>query len=173
MKYPNTFYTAALSAFLVVPFAIRFLAPVMEPYPAVLLPAGAGKIKTAENQLDFEQTAIYGKAAGRDEWTRLVPSQFLDPIPPEFFPPLAQRYFGLSPRESGQSWTRLGFVTTDGRKIREDDVKNAKAWFRARLNASGCDDKLLRITEEIVTFRRSDAAEIAVRYQNDKLFELR
>jgi hypothetical protein len=97
MKYPNVLYTTVLSAFLLVPFAIRYFAPLLEPYPAVLLPAGAESIKTTEGQIDFGRTAIYGRVPGRDAWTSLSPSQFLNPIPPEFFGPLARRYFGLSP----------------------------------------------------------------------------
>ena len=85
MKYPNILYTALLSGFLLVPFAIREFAPTLEPYPAVLLPSGAGLIKTAD-QMDFDRTAIYGRVAGRDDWTRLFPSQFLNPVPAEFFP---------------------------------------------------------------------------------------
>jgi len=96
MKYPNILYTALLSGILLVPFAIREFAPTLEPYPAVLLPSGGGLIKTAD-QMDFDRISIYGRVAGRDDWIRLSPSQFLNPVPAEFFLPLAQRYFGLSP----------------------------------------------------------------------------
>jgi hypothetical protein len=174
MKYPNMLYTALLSAFLVVPFAICFLAPALEPYPAVILPGGGGRIKTTEDQMDFGRISIYGRVAGRDAWTRLSPPKFLSPIPAEFFPPLVQRNFGLSPVGPIAIRTRVGVVITiDTRKVGEEEVKNAKQWFRARLNGSGCDDNVLRITQEVVTFRPSDGAEIAVRSENDKVFELR
>ena len=173
MKYPNILYTALLSGFLLVPFAIREFAPTLEPYPAVLLPSGAGLIKTAD-QMDFDRTAIYGRVAGRDDWTRLCPSRFLNPVPADFFPPLAQRYFGLSAMGPITHTIRGGVVIRiDTHKISEEDVNNAKRWLRGRLNGSGCDDRALRITQEVVTLRRSDGTEIAVRYQNDKVFELR
>jgi len=89
MKYPDLGYTTRLSAFLLVPFAIRTLAPTLEPYPAVLLPAGTGTIKMTGGQIDLDRIAICGRAAGSDAWTRLSPSQFLNPIPPQFFPILA------------------------------------------------------------------------------------
>jgi hypothetical protein len=146
----------------------------LEPYPAVLLPSYAGRIKAAEDQMDFDRTGIYGKLAGRDTWTRLVPAQFLHPIAPEFFPPLAQRYFGLSPVEPVTNLTKFGLViTTNTRKVGEEEVRNAKQWFRARLNEMGCDANVLRITQEVVTVRRSDGAEIALRYKNEKVLELR
>ena len=85
MKYPNILYTALLSGFLLVPFAIREFAPTLEPYPAVLLPSGAETIKTAD-QMDFDRIAIYGRVVGHDDWTRLFPSQFLSPVPPNFSP---------------------------------------------------------------------------------------
>jgi hypothetical protein len=94
MKYPDSVYTTLLSAFLLVPFAIRTLAPTLEPYPAVLLPSGAGTIRMTGGQIDLDRIAIYGKTAGSDAWTRLSPSRFLSPIPPQYFPALAQRSFG-------------------------------------------------------------------------------
>jgi hypothetical protein len=174
MKYPNTVYTALLSVFLVVPFAIATLAPVLEPYPAVLLPTGGGRIQTTGDQMDWGRTSIYGKVAGGDAWTRLSPPEFLSPIPPEFFSTLVQRYFGLSPVGPIANRTRIGVVITiDPRKVPEEEVKNAKQWLSARLKESGCDDSVLRISQEVVTFRRSDGAEIAVRSENDKVFDLR
>ena len=59
-------YTTLLSAFLLVPFAVSYLAPTLEPYPAVLLPSGAGIIKTTGDQIDLDRMAVYGRAAGRD-----------------------------------------------------------------------------------------------------------
>ena len=173
MRYPNLLYTALLSVFLLVPFAMRFLAPILEPYPAVLLPSGGGLIKVAD-QMDFDRSAIYGRVAGRDDWTRLSPSHFLDPIPPQYFPPLAQRYFGLVPVGQISNRTKVGVaITITPRRVSEEEVRDAKQWFRARLNRSGCDDEVLRITQEVVTVRRSDSTEIGVRYQDDKAFKLR
>src|SRR5260370_26309895 len=157
MKYPNTLYTALLSTVLVVPFAITFLAPVLETYQAVQLPAGGGRIKTTGDQLDLGTTTIYGKVAGRDAWTRLSLPEFLRPIPPEFSSLLVQRYFGLIPVGPIANRTRVGVVITiDPRKVPEEEVKNAKQWLRARLKESGCEDNVLRITQEVRTFRRSD-----------------
>ena len=174
MKYQNTVYTALLSVFLVVPFAIATLAPVLEPYPAVLLPSGALRIQTTGDQMDIGRTSIYGRVAGHDAWTRLSPPEFVSPIPDSFFSPLVQHYFGLSPVGPVANRTRVGVVITiDPRKVPEEEVKNAKQWLSARLKESGCDDSVLRITQEVVTFRRSDGAEIAVRSENDKVFELR
>jgi hypothetical protein len=173
MKYPNMLYTALLSAFLVVPFAIATLAPVLEPYPALLLPSGGGTIKTTEDQMDFGRLVIYGRVADRDAWTRLSPPKFLSPIPAEFFSTLVQHYFGLIPVGPIANRTRVGVVITiDTRKVPEEEVKNAKQWLRARLKDSGCDDNVLRISQEVVTFRRSDGAEIGVRSENDKVFDL-
>ena len=174
MKYPNTLYTTLLSVFLVVPFAIATLAPVLEPYPAVLLPSGGGRINTSGDQMDLYRISIYGKVAGRDAWTRLSPPKFVSPIPDSFFSPLVQHYFGLSPVGPTANRTRVGVVITiDPRKVPEEEVKNAKQWLSARLKESGCDDSVLRISQEVVTFRRSDGAEIGVRSENDKVLQLR
>jgi hypothetical protein len=124
--------------------------------------------------MDFDRNAIYGRVASRDDWIRLSPLQLLYPIPPQYFPLLAQRYFGLAPVRQIPNKTKVGVaITIDPRKVSEEEVKNAKQWFRARLNKSGCNDDVLRITQEVVTVRRSDSREIGVRYQDDKVFELR
>jgi len=87
--------------------------------------------------------------------------------------PKSPWYFGLSPSGPIANRTRVGVVITiDPRKVPEEEVKNAKQWLSARLKESGCDDSVLRITQEVVTFRRSDGAEIAVRSENDKIFDL-
>jgi hypothetical protein len=174
MKYPNILWTTLLSGLLLVPFAIAFLAPTLEPYPAVLLPSGAGSIKTTGDQMDLSRTSIYGKVLGSGSWTRLSPPQFLSPIPADFFPPLAQRYFGLRPVEAAPYRTRVGVVVTiKPRQVDEKEIASAKQWLRARLKESGCEDSVLRITQETVTFRRSDGAEIGVKNQDDKIFQLR
>jgi hypothetical protein len=170
MKYPNILYTTLLSASLLVPFVIRL--GLTEPYPAVLLPSGPGTMKTREDQIDTNVTAIYGKIVGRDAWIRLSPSQFLHPIPVEFFPLLAERYFGLSP--SVHRLFKVGGITIDPRdQSSEQEVKSAKQWFRGRLTESGYDDSVLRITQEAATFRLSDGAQVAVRYQDEKILDLR
>ena len=64
-------------------------------------------------------------------------------------------------------------IRIDPHKVSEEDIKYAKQWFRARLSRNGCTDEVLRITQEVVTLRPSDGSQIAVRYQNDKVFELR
>jgi hypothetical protein len=174
MKYPNTLYTILLSIVLLVPFAIRWLAPTLEPYPAVLLPSGAGTVKLTERNIDFYTTAIYGRVAGRDDWIRLSPPEFLYPIPAEFFPDLAQRYFGLIPDAPNTYYIRkVGAITIDAHRVSERGVENARQWFRARLSNNGFDDSTLRIAQEVVTLRRSDGAQIAVRYQDEKVFKLR
>lgn len=170
MKYPNLLYTTLLSASLLVPFAIRLR--FTEPYPAVLLPSGPGTFNATGDQFDCDRAVIYGRVAGRDAWIDLSPSQFLHPIPVQYFPPLAQRYFGLSPSERGI--LKAGVITINPQhKVSAEDVKSAKRWFRARLTENGYDDNVLRITQEVVTFRRSDSAEVAVRYQDEKIFDLR
>jgi hypothetical protein len=174
MKYPNTLYTVVLLMVLVVPFAVAFLAAPLEPYPAVILPSGAGLIKTTEDHMDLSRTSLYGKVLGGDSWTRLSPSQFLSPIPAEFFLPLAQRYFGLRPAEPVPYRTRVGVVVKiNPRKVDKEEIASAKQWLRTRLKESSCEENLLRISQEVVTIRRSDGTEIGVRIEDDNIFDLR
>jgi hypothetical protein len=136
------------------------------------MPSGTGTIKATGDQIDTDITAIYGRITDRDAWIRLSPSRFLHPIPVEYFPLLAERYFGLGP--SAHRVLKVGTITIDTRpKTSEEDVKSAKQWLRARLTENGYFDDVLRVTQEVVTFRRSDGAQIAVRYQDEKVLDLR
>jgi hypothetical protein len=169
MKYPNVLYTTLLSASLLVPFAIRL--GLTEPYPAVLLPSGPGTTNATEDKIHAHITAIYGKAIGRDGWIRLSPARFLYPIPVEYFTHLAVQYFGLS--QSAYRVLKVGGITIDTRrKTSEEDIERAKEWFRARLTENGCDDNLLRITREAVTFRRSNSDQLTVGHQDEKILDL-
>jgi phytoene dehydrogenase-like protein len=108
--------------------------------------------------------ALLGRVAGRETWTRLSPSTFLNPVPLEFFPPLAELYFGLSPVGPKASSTRVGqLLAVNPRKVGDAKVRNVEQWFRGRLKGSSCEDDVLRITQEVVTVRRADGAELAVR----------
>jgi hypothetical protein len=167
MKYPNLVYTILLSVLLFVPFAVRF--GFTEPYPAVLLPSGAGTIKVGDH---INRTAIYGRKIGSDAWTNLSPSQFLHPIPIEFFPNLAERSFGLSP--SPYRVFKLGPIKIDTqRKLSQEDVESAKQWLGARLAQDGYEANALRITQEVLTLRQSQDAPVAVRCQDEKVLDLR
>lgn len=170
MKYPNVLYTTLLAALLVAPLV--FSHKVTEPYPAVLLPSGSETVKTTGNQIICSRTAIYGKLPGGDAWIRLSPSQFLYPIPVEFFSSLAGRYFGLMPSE--HQVLKLGALTIDLQpRVSDEDIKRGKQWFRDRLSKNGYNSDVLRVTQEVATFRRSDGAQITVRYQDEKLLDLR
>ena len=46
----------------------------------MLLPSGGGLIKVAD-QMDFDRNAIYGRVAGRGDWTRLSPLHFCTLFP--------------------------------------------------------------------------------------------
>jgi hypothetical protein len=170
MKYPNLLYTTLLSASLLVPFALRL--GLTEPYPAVLMPNWAGTVKATGDEIDTNITAIYGRMTGRDAWIRLAPSRFLHPIPVEYFPLLAERYFGLSP--SAHRIIKVGPITMGSQhNTSEEDVKSAKQWFRTRLTENGYRDDALRVTQEVVTFRRLDGVQLAVRYRDEKILDLR
>lgn len=64
-------------------------------------------------------------------------------------------------------------VKINPRKVDDKEIANAKQWFRTKLKESGFEDDLLRISQEAVTIRRSDGAEIGVRNEDDKIFGLR
>ena len=85
-------FTVALAAMLLGPFAVRVLSNT-EPYPAILLPSGAGKIAVRGSEATFKHLTLYA----HDSAGHLVPidpRRLLAPIPTHYLYAIAANDFG-------------------------------------------------------------------------------
>ncbi len=135
------------AALLVVPFGLRLLSPHLEPYPAVLLPSGAGVIPVDGDVVSFERLALVGVDAASGEEKELAPDAFLAPAPLQYLRAITGNHFGLeTEREREVALRGLPFAIVFERpEITDAERDEARAWLRARLRDAGCDDALLRV----------------------------
>lgn len=97
-----------LLAALVLGFLLRETSPDLEPYPAVLLPAGTGVVTRTEGTVRFGRLELVG--IGHDGTQRVLdPESFFDPIPVHYWTYIARRGFGVSistPQVETLEWMR-------------------------------------------------------------------
>lgn len=80
-RIPSLAFTLFLAAFLFVPYFIYIrYGTEMEPYPAVILPSGAGFAYRDNSHLSYEYAYLYGQDENGD-WDYLNPEEFLFPMP--------------------------------------------------------------------------------------------
>jgi hypothetical protein len=128
--------TLLIALGLVVPEYLRDSQRALEPYPAVLLPKGSGKLQVKEGKIHLRRTFASGVRHG--EWEKLDVGELMFPISEHYFLRLAGRDFGLkrSKHASPEQVTR------------EQQTKN---FFRARLAAQGFDTHKFRVVVEALT----------------------
>lgn len=93
---------------LVLGFVLREVSPELEPYPAVLLPAGPGVVARTDGNVSFSRLELVG--VGHDGAERVLdPRTFFDPVPVGYWTHVARRGFGVSrsaPQQESLDWLR-------------------------------------------------------------------
>ena len=141
--------TLGIALVLGLPFVARALSAQLEPYPAVLLPAGAGWIEAGSKQLRFGQLKLWGRCGG-ESWRELDSERFMHPIPVHYLGGIEQRNFGLdAPDHLRLTLKMLGDVVVARPKPTAAAVAETKQWLGRRLTAHGCSPKALRVTREV------------------------
>ena len=121
---------------LIVPESLRSFAKSFEPYPAVILPAGAGTIHINSGKVRVKRTFLTAKRNGK--WAEVDSSKFLAPIAEHYFGHISRRNFGL--RTSKHASPR-----------RLAKVQETKRWLKAKLAAQGFETQQLRLMEQKLT----------------------
>lgn len=88
-------FTVLLLLVLFIPFTLRTLSTQLEPYPAILMPSGAGKVRVDNEIITYRVTKFYGQNAD-SEWLEITASQLIDPIPVQYVSQLLAIDFGLT-----------------------------------------------------------------------------
>lgn len=144
--------TLGIAALLFVPFVTRSLSGALEPYPAVLLPAGAGWIESRAKELRFDQLKLWGHCAGPgdEQWRELDSERVIAPIPVYYLGAIEERGFGLgAPASQRVNVKLLGDVNVPRPQPSPEDVAATKRWLGARLQSLGCSPKELRVTRQV------------------------
>ena len=160
--YPNLSLTLILAGTLVSPFVLKTLHPYLEPYPAILLPSGAGRVSIDEEIVSFGRISLWGKNEDNN-WKRIDIENFLAPMPKHYFSSVVKNSFGLDlatkdikvlPKEFHSSVTKKNILK---QKVTSGEVKLSKQWLRDKLVQSGYAPDEVMITTEKVNFDRKTA----------------
>lgn len=134
--------TWLLAAFLIAPEVLRAVSGSLEPYPAVLLPAGAGKIGLNGDRLPLRRTLLEAQRAGR--WHAIDATKFLEPLPVHFLGGVLRGEFGF--HDGGWRGAKA-----PPPKTAPADVESTKRWLRRKLEQLGFEAARIRVVEQEVT----------------------
>ena len=172
-QYPNLLLTLGLTCLLLPPFVLKMLASSLEPYPAVILPAGAHQIELDSSKVNFTRTSLWGKKLSDNSWVRIDSEKLLDPIQNEYLGHIVNNSFGLETEASKTNSTFKRKITAILRsKITTDEIKDTKKWLRHKLTESNCSVKELRVTEEKIVFDVNTGKTVSQKIIDEKLFKL-
>ena len=123
--------TAIVAVLLLVPFALRTLSSAVEPYPAVLLPAGPGKVPVSSGTASYSVRSLLGHKPDGSE-APLDPVRFLAPIPVQYLYALADGEFGQRTERDGTISLRGLHLTVDAARPRPTPSSRTAAadWLR-------------------------------------------
>ena len=148
----STRVTVLLAVCLFTPFGLRTLSTRLEPYPAVLLPAGATRVRLNQSEVSFSRTTL--TCRGRDgNWQPLDVTRLLSPIPPWYLHDIVSNEFGLkSTPYEGVSLQWVSRVITLPRHTPSDEELQAtRRWLALRLAATPDCQPAIRIAVERTT----------------------
>jgi hypothetical protein len=162
--------TALLGAVLLLPMLIK--TTIAEPFPAVLLPSGAGLVPLIDGRVQFEYVSLFAyDEAGALK--KIAPLGFVDPMPVHFIPGLIRNRFG-----QGTEVSRT--VRALGRDLHFDrpqptaaEREQARAWLREKLRARGLADQVLIARVESSTVVLSTGEDVAKVVRDEQAFPLR
>jgi hypothetical protein len=152
--------TLAIGLALAIPFALRS-ATTVEPYPAVLFPAGAGKVSLDRGAVIVPLLSIKGRD-GQGVPRELPAEKLLAPIPVQYLWSLAARDFGQAPPTPLTLALKKGGPERTFSRPAPDAAsrREARLWLADRLHAAQLQGPLLIDLDE-VAFDRATGRELS------------
>ena len=149
--------TLLIALALIVPEYLRSSGKSNEPYPAVILPAGAGTIRIKHGHVQLNRTHLTAPRNG--EWAEVDVSAFMTPIAEHYFSRIARRNFGLpqSKRAAPEELARAA---------------QTKSWMKARLGALGFETSRLRVVTETLTIAFPSGKQVSSKVSRKSTYEL-
>jgi hypothetical protein len=148
---------------LLVPEILRLVSGSLEPYPAVLLPAGAGKLRLPGGRLNMKHVLVEAERDGL--WTEVDRAKLLDPLPVHYFGEVIRGNFGFHDRK----WHG---VTAPPPAASAEQLSETRAWLRRRLSLLGFSSRRLRVVEESYWLEIPSGTRHDVQRQKETVYEL-
>lgn len=165
-------FTTVLLIFLMVPFIFRFkLGNRFEPFPAILLPAGASKVKVGSSDFKVDYIALFAQKDGN--WERVDAALLLYPIPATNHIYIFSRGFGLiePPELEDRLLNRLLVKLNVQKKTNptEQEKDRTKNWIVKRLKKQGFTGSILKIVqkEEIFSIHSGELLSECINNEKD------
>ncbi|MDJ0742560.1 MAG: hypothetical protein QNJ32_04255 [Xenococcaceae cyanobacterium MO_167.B27] len=179
-QYPNCWLTLLLAFILLPPFALKTLSERLEPYPAIILPSGAGKIDVSVREVSFNRTSLWGKHEKNNTWTRISLETFWPPIPRQYFQPIVRNSLSLklenqkiiSPPKEVKERVKEIMNKMLSNKVTSSEVDNTKYWWCQKLVQSGYASDEIMIVSEEVKFDIETGKIITIKRSHEEIFRL-
>ena len=139
-------FTIILLFSLFLPFCLSIFK--LEPYPAVLLPSYAIKIKKTDNHVLLANKALFA-LNNKGNWEQINSKLLLDPIPVQYLPSIMSNDFGfdtdsLKLKSTGfKTFKKFSFIKKT--VTRQDEIREIKNWFKKKLIKQGFASSELKI----------------------------
>jgi hypothetical protein len=153
----SRFETLLIALALIVPESLRSWAKSLEPYPAVILPAGASTIRIKRGTVPMSRLFLTAKRNGK--WEEVDVAKFMAPISKHYFGHVAGRGFGF-PKSRRASPRQL------------EQAAQTKRWMKAKLTAQGFETKELRVMSEKLTVALPSGKQTGSRVSRKKTYDL-
>ena len=144
----STRVTIVIALALVIPFGIMQLTSA-EPFPAILLPAGATEVRTNDSVVEYGGVVLEG-VDDQGAPVAIDAAEFLDPIPVQYLYALADAHFALdagddvdggatsTPDEPAIVVRKVGWsLDLPSFEPSEAEQREIREWLRGRLVAAG------------------------------------
>jgi hypothetical protein len=148
---------------LLLPEILRLVSGSLEPYPAVLLPAGAGKLRLPGGRLNMKHVLVEAERDGA--WREVDRAALLDPLPVHYFGEVVRGEFGFHHRK----WRG---TTPPPPAASPEQLQQTKDWLRARLTQLGFSDRRLRVVEESYWLELATGTRQGLQRQKETSYEL-
>jgi hypothetical protein len=155
--------TLWIALLLLGPEVLRQIGGSFEPFPAVLLPAGAGKLRLPGGKLTMKHTLVEARRDGA--WSEVDRARLLAPLPVHYFGEVVRAHFGFHDNQ----WHG---TTAPPPRPSATDLLETKRWLRARLQQLGFEAHALRVVEERYVLVLPSGARGPAERLSEKLYEL-
>ena len=173
-RYPNICLTLLLSCLLIPPFVLKTVFPTLEPYPAIILPAGSDTVNIEDSKVSFVKTSVWAKPKDKAKsWSQIDSEKFLAPIPVYYLKYIVLTSFGFESKQlkTASVWKKK-YDSILNNKITSEEIAETKNWFGQKLNKSGyISDEFMVISEEI-TFDVNSGKIVLREKIDEKVFRL-
>ena len=163
-RHKYFFGSLSLAAVLVLPWGLSVVSPSLEPYPAVIMPSGEAKVDLDGGTTEYQQKSIWAQREAGD-WERVAVTEFLSPIPSQYFSALTNYRFGLRDTGTQTFGVRLlPDISVRRNKVSAAETNEAKIWLAARLRELGyqADEFEIRSERQLLNHQTGDLLEIEV-----------